>query len=224
MKLRKVIIGLLLVICAAAVCGVLAQRQKLAALRANASALNSTQPSATVENQQTAEAPPTETTLTPELLQLRGEVTRLQARQRELAGVPAEGDRLRAQLAVAGTNAPGLRLPPGYLRASAAQMVGYATPESALQSLLWAIRNHDTTNLLQALTPAAAQRLQADLSARTPEVFFQGADKIPGVEIRSQQTMPDGSVEMQVAVIPGDTGQTIRLQQVAGQWKLDGPF
>ncbi len=225
MNFRHVITGLALVVAAIGIFGVHAQRERLRALRAEAAAREATQASAPAEAQHAPAPIPKESDLTAELLQLRSEATRLQARQRELAGVPAAAERLRAQLASAGTNsAGGVRLPAGYLRASTAQLVGYGTPENTLQSVLWAIRNHDVTNLLQALTPEAAQRLQATISSRTPEVFFGDADKLPGFEIRNQQTLPDGSVELEVGVVPSDAGQKVRFQSIGGQWKFDGPF
>ena len=47
----------------------------------------------------------------------------------------------------------GFQLPPGYVRKRDARLVGFNTPEDTLQSLLWAIQNHDLAKVLEAFTP-----------------------------------------------------------------------
>ena len=80
--------------------------------------------------------------------------------RRELGRVRADTERLRARIAARGANgAGGSPLPPGYAR-EASCMVGYDTPEDALQTLLWATRNHDLTNVLQAFAPGTAEWLR----------------------------------------------------------------
>jgi hypothetical protein len=160
-------------------------------------------------------------------LQLRSEVTRLKARQRELAGASAENERLRAQLANSGTNAPtAVPLPAGYIRKAEARMAGYSTPESTIESFLWALHNHDLTSLNKALSPAAVQDLQAQLqrSGQKPEEFFKNADSLPGLAIRSQQALSDGSVAVLVEPAPGMPPQKILMQLVNGEWKMNLPL
>src|SRR5205814_6918127 len=83
-----------------------------------------------------------------ELLRLRNDVARLAGRRRELAGVRAENERLSVQLAARGTNSSvRTGLPPNYMRKAQARLVGYNTPEETVQSFLWAVQNHDFTNL-----------------------------------------------------------------------------
>ena len=98
------------------------------------------------------------------MLRLRNEVHQLTGRQRELAGERDENERLHAQVAARATNAPAADgLPPGYILRSKAQFLGYSTPEDTIQSVLWAMQNRDFTNLLQAMTPESAKKLQAQV-------------------------------------------------------------
>jgi len=162
-----------------------------------------------------------------ELLRLRGEVTRLNARKRELSSEVAEGDRLRAQLAAGSTNAAlGSRLPPGYIRKTQAQMVGYTTPENTVQSFLWAIHNHDLTAMLRALTPESAEHVRAQVQSveNGTADFFKNADVLPGMAIRSREDLPDGTVQLQVEIGPGLPGEKVHLQIFNGEWKMNGPF
>jgi len=222
--MRNLLTVLAVMVCLGSVCALLVQRQNLNSLRA-------------VQPQRTAQVDPASETArntieqapaadaSSELLQLRSEVTRLKARQRELAGVPAEAERLRAQLASSGTNAA-VPLPPGFIRKAEARMAGYSTPENTVESFLCALQNHDFTNLLKVLAPASAQDLQEQMQrdGQKPEEFFKHADALPGLAIRSQQALPDGSVELQVEFGPGTPPQRIVVLPVNGEWKLRAPF
>lgn len=159
-----------------------------------------------------------------ELLRLRSEVTRLGALQRELAPARAENERLRLQLAAAGTNrGPGRALPPGYLRRADARMAGYNTPEDTLQSFLWALHHKDSLRAIEAFTPAAAEQLQAQTqSAQGTEDFLHHGEAFIGMAIVGKDPLPDGSVQLQVLVVPDLPPLRFRLQAVDGQWKIAG--
>ena len=125
----------------------------------------------------------------------------------ELAGVRAENERLRAQLASRGTNGTaGFQWPPGYMRRSQARMVGYNTPDDTLQSMMWAIQNRDLSNLLQALTPEGAQylRARADESRQSIDDIFNQEEGFVGLRIVSrEQNASDGSLAVEVEMAPG---------------------
>ena len=154
-----------------------------------------------------------------ELLRLRNEVSRLSARKRELSGVQAENEKLRAQLAEHRTNNPtGTKLPPGYIRKSQARLVGYKTPEDTIQSFLWVLQNHDAAGLAQALVPAeSGGRFPID----NPELLFSRAQDIFGMRIFGRSELVDGTIELQVQLTPGVIiPEAIGLKQIAGEWKI----
>ena len=156
MKGRALFSGFLVVVCLATLWGVWDQRSQLAGLRAEqqqamahlAARADGTAPAATADaGGAVSAARPAAPAATPELLRLRSEVTRLTERRRELQGVRAENERLRAQLASRTHNGlRGSQSPPGYIRKSEARMVGLNTPEDTLQTLLWACAT--TTKLM----------------------------------------------------------------------------
>ncbi len=238
MNRRALLGGFLAAVCLATLWGVWGQRSQLAGLRAEqqhllAQLTAKAEGSASLVQAEAGSAgsgtgSPT-LMVTPELLRLRSEVTRLTERRRELASARGENERLRAQLASRGTNGPGgLRLPPGYIRKSEARMVGYNTPENTLQSLLWAVQNHDVTNVLRAFTPDRAEHFLAEAAhANKPiEDFFRESVALPGMAIvdRRQDTN-DGSIELEVEVAPGWVPHAdITFQQTNGQWKIAGSF
>jgi hypothetical protein len=236
MNRRLLFGGFLVVVCLATLWGVWAQRNQIAGLRAEQQQLLA-QLAATADRAAspgTAEptgAPPVALqpalVATPELLRLRNEVTRLTERRRELAAARADNERLHAQLARWGTNGPaGFRLPPGYVRKSEARFLGYGSPEDTIQSLLWSIQNRDITNLVQAFASPRADQLLAETaqSKRSAEDYFGDTGALPGIAILSRKQLPDGSVELEVEMVPGLAPAPIRLRQFGGQWKITSSF
>ena len=232
---RRLLLGsLLTVVGLATLCGVWGQRSELAGLRAEqqqlvahlaARAEGPASPATAEPSAAGATTPPTNLAVTPELLRLRSEVTQLTERRRELAGVRAENERLRAELASRTTNgAAGFRFPTGYVRKSDARMVGYNTPDDTLQSLLWAVRNQDLTNVLQAFAPQKAKALQVEFgqSGQSIEDYFHKTGGFFGVRIVDRsQVVNDGSLLVQVELVPGMPGPQIVFRQINGQWKID---
>ena len=235
--------GYLVIVCVAIVWGVSAQRTQLAGLRAarqrllvqvavrQANLASSGTGDTASAGSATVSARPAPA---PELLRLRNEVTRLTERRRELAGVRAENEQLRAQLAAGGTNAPGqFQSLPGYVFKNQARFVGYNTPEDAVQSMLWAVRNHDLTNLLQACTPEAAQKIHGELALapRLIEEVYHLSEDVPGVRVMPPDSWNNtglntntGQMWLQLEFVPGLSGTRIPLRQTNGQWKLDWPY
>ncbi|MGD0262717.1 MAG: hypothetical protein ABSD29_23370 [Verrucomicrobiota bacterium] len=233
MNRRVFLSGLLVVVCLATLWGVWGQRSQLAGLRAEqqqslaqlaARADGAASPGTAKVVGASSATPQPPLVATPELLRLRNEVTRLTERRRELASARAENERLRAQLTSRGTNG---QLPPGYVLRREARFVGYNTPDDALQSLLWATRNHDLTNALQAFTPEIAKeyREQAGESSQSIEHFWSESAALVGMGIVGRkQDASDGSIVLEVEVVPGMPRDEVPFRQINGQWKIAGRF
>jgi len=223
MNPRLLFIGFLTAVCLAMITSALIQRQQLAGLRAEQlgfiARLGSSQDVSSPANRATSNTAGSHSIAAPslELLKLRSEITRLMERRRELAVARGENERLRIQLAASRTNVSAANaLPPGYVRKSEARFVGYNTPADTIQSLLWAVQNRDFTNLLAAFTPETARQMQQDKD------FFENVSIIPGMHIKGQQQMPDGSIELEMEIVPGEPlPERMRFRQINGQWKLE---
>lgn len=236
MTRRALLGGFLLILCLVTLGFVWIQSSQLANLRAEHQQLLAQLPAQTTTASASAamdEGARTNTEsagliVTPELLRLRSEVTRLSDRKRELASVSSENERLRAQLASRGTNiSGGVRLPPDYIRKSEARLVGYNRPEDTLQSLLWALQSRDLTNVLQAFTPERAESLLNEITSghKSSDEFFRNAAALPGMRVVNRTTdTNDGSVALQVEIFPGMEGSRIPFRQQNGEWKIAGPF
>jgi hypothetical protein len=237
MNRRVLFGGFMTAVCLATLWGAFSQRSQLASLRGEQQQLlaqvkaraDGSASASAVETGASQGTPRPTLVVTPELLRLRSEVTRLDERRRELAGERVENERLRAQVAARGTSGPaGTGFPTGYVRRSEARMVGYNTPDDTLQSVLWAIQNRDLANLLQALTPELAQNLRARAgeSRQSIEDFFFNQDAgFVGLRIVSrEQNASDGSIAVEVEIAPGVPGPRMTFRQINGQWKIAGPF
>jgi hypothetical protein len=227
MNKRNLLIFLVWVLCFGAAWAVFAQRRELIRLRAQqehageqATESVNYNPSETKDSRIAINIDTLAEAESRELMRLRNEVTRLNARKRELAAVAETHQQLRAQLETASTNATGNRLPPGYIRKAEAQFVGYSTPENTVQSFLWALQHHDVNALLQSLSPDNTQWIE---SAGGPDSFFKQTDAMPGLAIRGRNNIAGGSVELEVEFGPSMSDK-LRLRSINGEWKLDNKF
>jgi hypothetical protein len=215
MKPRAPIFLVSIIVCLTAVAGIFVQHRQIKSLRADQqrpSALappDDNQASETAnhnENSTLSRSGPSPELL--ELLRLRSQAGRLADRKRELTSVRAEYEQLRAQVAARGTNIS--TLPPGYVRENEAQWVGQNTPENAMQSYLWAVKNRDAASLQRLLSPEANESFPKS-----------GRSSMPGFRIVGKESLPDGGVELKIEVLPGGGVGSVLLRQFAGEWKLD---
>lgn len=236
MNTRSILITALAILCATALWGVVTQGRQVSELRDEQKRLSTSNQSAESNTPKTNANPSPATEVPRELLQLRAEVARLSQQQRELSAARQENGRLRLQLENRRTNsaAAGKRTA-AYIRTSQAQWLGYNTPEDTLQSLFWAVKNHNLEKFLESATPEASEEFRKQISlsdnpAAAAEEFFKSEQSPPGFQVmgreqiaddtiglRIQFVMPDGSVEPRGAV---DSSELLQFKRIAGQWKL----
>ena len=221
MKLPKVVTALLGVVCLAAVFGVLTQERELTSLRAEQEHVLAQLAADPNEGSRPAAQPAEKATESPgsnpEVLQLRSEITRLTQRTHELAGVAAEHDKLRAEIAAhkAGGE-PRLLLP------SKARMAGYNTPEDTLETVLWALEHRDFTNFIQAFSPEIARALPIQTEDGWSKAMDEFHEQFGGLSILNRKELPDGRVELTVQLAGHqEAEQPLHLKQVNGQWKFE---
>ena len=164
-----------------------------------------------------------------ELLRLRGAVGVLSQQKSEAERLREENRQLRtgvtnAQIAQA-TN------PPTPLSASVPKeswaFSGYATPEGALQTMVWAWANHDTETLLASCTPEGREWFEKAFEGKQPsEVLAEfpvDLSKASGYQFSTKEASDDKVDYFVVFDMPFHVayGRDVTMKKVGGEWKAE---
>lgn len=155
-----------------------------------------------------------------ELLRLRGGITRLRERHRELARQDEENAALRARIAGGGSNAASGGLPPGFVPRAQVPLAGYGTPHAAFQSLLWGVEHRDTNVLCRALGEGSYQHLMQMAQRDGLESLWRVTGMIPGYHYVGQQVLDDNTATLTVEFLPGEPTE-IMVRRIDGDWRLE---
>ena len=170
-----------------------------------------------------------------EVHKLRNEVSQLRAGVKESDQLWAENQRLRgAGRQIQTAQSTGVAAPSaaasqdGYYAKENWAFTGYATPEAALQSVIWAMREGDTRTLLASVTPEEMERMQKEWGNKTEAQVSadtkRGTDKISGIRILESKTLSEDEVVLSVFAAGGeDKVQKISLKRYGSEWKMAGP-
>jgi len=165
-----------------------------------------------------------------ELLRLRGEVSLLRQQKAEWEKLRAENRHLRTAAAVQGSGAAS-QPEKDYLPKESLAFAGYADPESAMQSSLWAHTTLDGKTILAGFSPN--QQAEWLKTHKTPEgVAAQiarcpvGANlsQVKGFRIIDKKVTADDEVLYTVYVEGLDVKFRHRMKKIGSEWKFDGEF
>jgi len=170
-----------------------------------------------------------------EVRQLRNEISHLRSGVKELDQLRIENEQLRAATrqssAAAKTGAAipaAAPLQEGYYAKESWAFSGYATPEAALQSVIWAMREGDTKTFLSSLAPEEMARVQREWGnkseAEISDDAKRGTDKISSIRILESKTVSDDEVVLNVYAAGGeDKVEKISMKRFGAEWKVAGP-
>jgi hypothetical protein len=156
--------------------------------------------------------------VSPELLRLRDQVSRLAKTRDQLAPLDVENKMLKANLAGSTTNAA----LSGYIHKSRARMMGCDNPANTLETFLWAVQNKDFARFLEVLTPETIKAFKQaeERQGYSAQALFQGLEELPGFGIlRTQQVAPD-VIAAEVQLVPDLAPEQMIFKQIEGKWKL----
>jgi hypothetical protein len=162
-----------------------------------------------------------------ELLKLRGEVAQLRSRTNELAKIQS-----RPQPVQPTTSQPTNQIPTptgpvaDHFPRQAWTFAGYESPEAALVSAIWAMREGKPQVYLDSLSPAEQQRM-AQVWQDKSEQEIAGKHQsdvanISDLRIMSRQSTTPNQVTMQVNLGGANRTETVIMENVNGQWKFGG--
>ena len=175
-------------------------------------------------------------TETVEIHKLRNEVRQLRTGAAETERLRSENQQLRganrpnqaaAKTAEAAATAAGPQ--DGYQAKESWHFAGYTTPEAALQSVVWAMREGDTRTLVASMAPDELTRMMKDEWGGKSEAEIgadakRGVDKINSIRILESKIISDDEVVLHIYAAGGeDHVQKISMKRLGAEWKFAGP-
>ncbi len=153
-----------------------------------------------------------------ELLRLRGQIKPLAERVAGVAVLSNQNVRLQARLAAAKA-APAFP-PEGYIRRADAQNRGTATPESVIETFIWAAGNRDTNALLSCLVAPMRESMARQLAEQGADEFFKNQLRIPGFRIVDRKDDGPDEVTLMVEFGPG-LSTPMKFRRQDGAWVME---
>jgi small-conductance mechanosensitive channel len=160
-----------------------------------------------------------------ELLRLRGEIGGLRSQTNEINKLQAENQRLRSSLAAgpAAKRSNQTAAADEALPKESWAFVGYAEPESAFQSMVWAMSHGEVKTFLASLSPDAQDlkdsqgKSEDEIAAKIKEFGGVTAFKI----IDNQPVSPE-EVILTVYAFGVNESARFRFQRFGSDWKFAG--
>ncbi len=168
-----------------------------------------------------------------ELLRLRGEVGALKQNQTDFDQARKENQQSHTVLArylqsLAETNTLATA---DYWPRGSWTNAGYATPDSALQTIFWAGYNGDLTNVFASMTDDGEMRtnLESEYQGKSAaEISVRLTDEtynLASTQILDREVQDNNTVVLTVELEEHDNFEAVPMvmKNVNGQWKLAGP-
>jgi hypothetical protein len=150
-----------------------------------------------------------------ELQRLQTQVQQLQAANQQMRAAPAP--------AAADPKAPAAT---GAISRESWAFAGYATPEAALQSAIFAMSQGDYSTFLASMTPEEAARMQKSFEGKTPEQISEEGKretaKATTLQVLNKQELAPDRVVLSVYVGGEERMQRVIMQKVGEEWRWAG--
>jgi hypothetical protein len=159
-----------------------------------------------------------------ELLKLRGEVGALRRQSNDLVNITKENQQLRSQLSAA-SKSPASPSPQKFPRESWA-FAGYADPESAFQSAIWAMSQNDARTFLASLAPGGMlyREMVGKPEAEVMEKNKEEISKVKSFNILNKEMISDGEAILTIYAEGVNEAARFRMLRVGNDWKFSGPM
>lgn len=163
-----------------------------------------------------------------ELLRLRNQAAQLRAATTELAQLQAQMNQSRASAQTAGvTGTASATAAAELVPHEAWGFAGYATPEAAFQSTIFAHSQGDYNTFLASLTGDLARDNKEVFESKTPEGFAeylrQGTAKITGYRILEREEVSPEETVLVIYEAGANDMERVLIRKVGNEWKLAGP-
>jgi hypothetical protein len=167
-----------------------------------------------------------------ELLRLRGEAGVLRQQSKEFEAVRNENRQAHAALESSlkgrGTGAAGGAATADYWPRDSWAFAGYASPDAALQTSLWAANNGDLKALLASTTGEVQKKMEEDFGGKSEdEASIRAMDEVSNlksVRVLDREVQGDDTVVLSAEFVEGTDTHTGKLvmKKIGNDWKLSG--
>jgi len=164
-----------------------------------------------------------------ELLRLRGEVSELRVASQDAAKLRAKLQQLNAQnlqlrsnsVTTANSAAPSDQFPK-----ESWNFAGYATPDAALVSAIWAMKEGDPKTYLESLSPQEQERMskvwenksEAEIAAK----HQADVSTITGIRVLDRKAISAEEVQMNIYIQGVDRMEKVSMTRIDNEWKFGG--
>lgn len=169
---------------------------------------------------------------TSELMQLRNEVTQLRTESNKNAIVLSENQRLKADLSQLKASVASVQS--GQTNNTHAHrfprenwsFAGYGSPEAALVSAIWSMKEGNPRSYLESLAPSEQERMAAVWQNKSEgeiaEKHKNDVAAISGIRVMQAYSLAADEVVMDVFLEGVERTERVRLNQVGQDWKFGG--
>jgi hypothetical protein len=168
-----------------------------------------------------------------ELLRLRGEAGVLRQQSKELESVHNENREAHAALESGlksqSGGAAGTAATADYWPRDSWAFTGYASPDAALQTSLWAANTGDLKALLASATDEARKMMEREFAGKPEaEASIRAMDEVislKSVRVLNREAQADDTVVLTTAFEGQTANRTEKLvmKKIGNDWKLSGP-
>lgn len=168
-----------------------------------------------------------------ELVRLRGEVTQLRSTSKDAEKVRAENQRLASENQQWRTSAGNAQAAANAAKTSQESFsktewnfAGYATPEAALVSAIWSMKEGNPKTYLESLAPEEQARMakvwenktEAEIAAK----HQSDVTPISAFRILERQSVNDNEVLMNIYIEGVSRMEKVSMKRVGNDWKFGG--
>jgi len=166
-----------------------------------------------------------------ELLRLRNEANQLRSSAKEVEKLRADNQQLKTELQRVRTISA---TKPSTQEAAAKDQfpkeswafAGYATPDAALVSAIWAMKEGNPKTYLESLSPEEQARMSKVWENKTAEEITakhqSDVSTITGMRILDRTTISPDEVQMKVFIDGVDRTEKVSMKLVNNEWKFAG--
>ena len=163
-----------------------------------------------------------------ELPKLRNEVRQLRSQGAQIERLRQENQRLASALnSLNSGKAKAFSETEGYVSKESLSHAGFATPEAALQTFLWAVREGRVDAVAECLSPEGRPYFQAEFAQKSEEEqkksLQQGLGQLvrtPGYRLVDRVQTADDRVVLGIQAVAGGIVAKVILRRFGNEWKF----